>query len=92
MLLTITTDYDAESLLRALVSVAKSSLTKFQSVQMGETSLAVGNKKAPRRQIVQTQVSEGPSASDSGISISARSPLSEASPTQNPSLESPVQV
>ena len=75
------------SLLGALVNIAKSSLMK----SCGETFPV---KKAARRQIMPSQPSDGSSSEIGGTGAinSVRSPMSEASPSQNPSIESPVQV
>lgn len=77
---------DALSLLNALVNIAKSSLTK--SLPSGE---GFPPKKAARRQIIPSQPLDGTSVDAAGINTS-RSPLSEASPSQSHSIESPVQV
>lgn len=77
------------SLLGALVNIAKSSLMKIQP-----SNDVFPVKKAARRQIIPSQQTDNilPEISGgSGINTS-RSPLSEASPTQNLSVESPVQV
>jgi hypothetical protein len=78
-------------LLSALVNIAKSSLMKSQP--SGEIFPV---KKAARRQIIQSQPSTDGSSSEIGALVgginSSRSPLSEASPTQNLSIESPIQV
>jgi hypothetical protein len=52
-------------------------------------------KKAARRQVIPSQQSDGSSTEIGGLVggiNSTRSPLSEASPTQNLSIESPIQV
>ena len=66
------------SLLRALINVAKSSLTKSSPVNDCPA-------KKTRRQIIPAQSSED-------NNITARSPMSESSPSQSVPMESPVQV
>jgi len=68
---------DTVSLLRALINVAKSSLTKSSPVNDCPA-------KKTRRQIIPAQSSED-------NNITARSPMSESSPSQSVPMESPVQ-
>lgn len=78
---------DVVSLLGALVNIAKSSLMKSQP--SGEVFPV---KKAARRQVIASQPSDGSSSELAGGGINAsRSPQSEASPTQNLPIESPIQ-
>ncbi len=95
------------SLLRALVSVAKSSLTKSQTGGTGAGRELGGNVqenlpggKKTRRQIIPSQLTdvnsvfsfEPGSTTGTALISSSQSPLSEASPTQALPIESPVQV
>lgn len=89
---------DAISLLRALVSVAKSCLTKSQVAGMGagrdqgSQENMPGTKKS-RRQIIPSQLVDPNSVlSFEPGAGPAQSPVSEASPTQGLAIESPVQV
>lgn len=76
---------DPATLLKALVNIAKTSLTQNQS------SFDNGPpKKAARKQMIATS-SSVQTGGDAQIAAS-KSPANEASPTLNVSTESPVQV